>query len=168
MIYQSWPDIVYIKLYTRQVWVNVHIFFFFSFFFSSFQSTWLSPAIGQINHPGGTFYWLIISQLRFHEHPPANSLTPLITHTFKVFIIKRIRLCSLNIFFLRRLFRGSAWLRFISTQPYRGSLAVSLALLPSSTRADAASLFHASVQRSLQSRCHWLLCKVTGNRGLKG
>lgn len=51
--------------------------------------------------------------------PPANSFAPLITHTFKIFIIKRIRLCSLNIFFLQRLFRGSAWLRFISTQPWR-------------------------------------------------
>lgn len=74
----------------------------FSFWFfspSSFQSTWLSPAIGWINHPGGTFYWLIISQLRFHKTPSANSFPPLITHTFKIFIIKRIRLCSLNAFF---------------------------------------------------------------------
>lgn len=127
----------------------------------SFQSTWLSPAIGQINHPGGTFYWLIISQLRFHEHPPANSLTPLITHTFKIFIIKRIRLCSLNIFFPPRLFQGSAWLPFISTQPWRDWLFQRLPS-PSSTRADAASLFHASVQRSLQTWCHCCCVKLQG------
>ena len=42
-----------------------------------------------INHPGGTFYWLIISQLSFHEPP----LLPLTANTFKIFIIKGIRLC---------------------------------------------------------------------------
>ena len=42
-----------------------------------------------INHPGGTFYWLIISQLSFHEPP----LLPLTANTFKIFIIKSIRLC---------------------------------------------------------------------------
>lgn len=112
---------------------------FCPFLFSrpTFQSTWLSPAIGQINHPGGIFfYWLIISQLRFHEHTPANSSTPLITHTFKIFIIKRIRLCSLKLFFFffpRRPFRGSAWLRFISTHS-RGGTGLSQRLSsPSST-----------------------------------
>ena len=134
----------------------------------SSQSTWLSPAIGQINHPGGTFYWLIISQLRFHEHPPANSLTPLITHTFKIFIIKRIRLCSLNIFFPPRPFQGSAWLPFISTQPWRDWLfpPAPLPILQQGRRCCFfVSCFSAAI---ITDPVSLLLCKVTGNRGLKG
>lgn len=133
---------------------------------ASFQCTWLSPAIGQINHPGGTFYWLIISQLSFHEHPPANSFAPVITHTFKIFIIKRIRLCSLNIFFSEAPISRLCPAAFYFDIAVEG-LAVAVALLPILHRADAASLFHAPVQQSLQTWCHWLLCKVTGNAGLK-
>lgn len=67
--------------------------FFCAFSLPSFQSNWLSPAIGQINHPGGPFYWLI-SQLSFHDHPLSMpSLFSLLSHTFKIFIIKHIRVC---------------------------------------------------------------------------
>lgn len=83
-----------------------------------FSCTGLSPTTVQMNHPEGTFYWHDYLTAEISQ-PPANSFTPYITHTFKVFIIKSIRVCSFNIFPPWSPFQGSAWLRFISTQPQR-------------------------------------------------
>lgn len=120
--------------------------------------------MGQINHSWGTFYWLIISQLRFHKPTShANSSTAVITHTLKIFIIKRIRLCSLNIFFPGSPFRGSAWLPFISTQPSR-SMLLSLSPILHQPAPFFVSWFSAAI---IIDPVSLLLCKVTGSRGLK-
>lgn len=123
-------------------------------FYLFFRSTRLSPAIGQINHPGGSFYWLI-SQLRFHEQPTANAFTLLITHTFKIFIIKGIRVCACCCRCCCCAYLGGfAWLRFIPTRLRWERLAV--CVLPSilhqaDAAAAAAALFHAWVLQSLRT-----------------
>lgn len=130
-----------------------------TFSLPSFQSNCLSPAIGQINHPGGPFYWLI-SQLSFHDHPLSMpSLISLLSHTFKIFIIKHIRVCS---------FFGGAYFKALPgcvlfPRSNRGT--GSPPHPPPGRRCFFVSCFSAAI--ITQSRCHWLLCKVTGNTGLK-
>lgn len=112
--------------------------------------------------PGGTFHWHDYLTAEISQ-PPANSFTPHITHTFKVFIIKRIRLCSFNIFPPWSPFQGSAWLRFISTQPQRDWLFHWLFSHPPPGRRCffVSWLSGGWVQRSLQTPCHKPLCEVS-------
>lgn len=137
-------------------------YFFCAFSLPSFQSNRLSPAIGQINHPGGPFYWLI-SQLSFHDHPLSMpSLFSLLSHTFKIFIIKHIRLCFF--FFLEAPISRLCLAAFYFHTAVEGP-APPNPHPPPGRRWFFVSCFSAAI--ITQSRCHWLLCKVKGNTGLE-
>lgn len=100
--------------------------------------------------------------------PHANSFTPVITHTFQIFIIKRIRLCSLNIFFQEAYFGavpGCLLFRHSSGGAHCSaprSLSLSLPHPPAASQPD--SLFHGSVQRSLQTWCQCCFVKLQGRQ----